>query len=91
MIDDHNHLRHLLLSIEEIFNTNHWKNRGFRFIISVFQVNTKHSKDFFTRGSGSDEDSIYQFRYKLAIGLINNPCIINGYAKARKSRRIYHR
>ena len=55
------------------------------------EANAKRSEDYFARESGSDEDPIHRFRRKLAIGLINDPHVVDDDTKVRKSRKIHRR
>ena len=90
-MDDHNHLRHLVPSIEGTWITKHWEDRGFQFVFTLSEVNALRGKKHFTIDTDRNMTSIHGFRRKLAIGLINNPYVTDDNEGVRKSRRIHRR
>ena len=97
IVDDHNHLRHLVLSIEQTWATCHWPHRVFSFLLAITEVNCFKAMHYFVwkpLGTQDAPKDLHTFRKKLAFQLINNPYIEETIAveknvnKKRKSRRM---
>jgi len=75
-IDDHNHQRHQLPSLEDTWKTIYWENRIFQFILAISEVNAFNAYHYFClKPQGFKSLTIHQFRQKLANSLINNEYI----------------
>ena len=70
-IDDHDHHRHLVPSIEGTWATDFWEDRCFQFIVAISEVSAKLAHKRWVL-QGESDVTVHQFRRKLAIGLINN-------------------
>ena len=83
-VDDHNHLRHQIPSIEDTWATHFWPNRQFAFLLAISEVNAyKAFKYFVWKNEKSSESSkntifdLHTFRKTLAFELINNNHLIS--------------
>lgn len=76
-VDDHNHSRHLLPSLEATWVTTTWENRVFAFLLAISEINAWLAYKFFVLiPQGFDHLTIHQFRRKLALALIYNDFIV---------------
>ena len=94
-VDDHNHLRHSVPSIEGTWVTSRWACRVFSFILAISEVNTYLAFKYFIWG-GKDENeedgnsekgkvpTLHEFRRKLALELINNEFLPQTQDSAKK-------
>ena len=83
-VDDHNHSRHLTPSIESTWVIDYRNDLPFQFIISISEVDAHKG---YGQWELDDPEglSIHQFRWKLAIGLINNDYVIDDCETTKKS------
>jgi len=72
-VDDHNNLRQGSYALEYAWQTKHWSNRSFAFLLSVSLVNAFLVQRF---SSTTTSVSHYNFRKQLTAELINNPYIV---------------
>jgi hypothetical protein len=90
-VDDHNHARHLLPSLEATWVTTTWENRVFAFILAISEINAWLAYKFFVLiPQGFALLTIHQFRRKLALALIYNDYIVmdSSAGSPRTSQRI---
>ena len=72
-VDDHNHLRHKLPSIEDSWITHRWPVRVFSFILSISEINAFLAFRYFIWEKELQPHlTLLQFRRKLALQLIMN-------------------
>ena len=78
-VDDHNHLRHQIPSIEDTWATHFWPNRQFAFLLAISEVNAYKAFEYFVwKNKNFDKFSkntifkLHTFRKTLAFELINN-------------------
>ena len=71
VVDNHNGLRHMKPSIEQIWKTRRWAVRVFSFLLAVSEVNTYLAFKFFVWNKEEKMDFM-TFRSKLAWSLIRN-------------------
>ena len=97
IVDDHNHLRHLNPAIEQTWDTCHWPNRVFSFLLAITEVNMIKAMTYFVwtpLGMLDTPNDLHTFRKYLAFELINNPYVQESIdvdeegEKRRKSRRL---
>ena len=90
-VDDHNHSRHLVPSIEGTWNTRHWDDRVFQFILAISEVNASLAKKKIGLGNDNMNHTTQPFRRKLAVGLINNDYITDDTEGVQRSGRMRRR
>ena len=92
-VDDHNHSRHIVPSIEGTWNARYWDDRVFQFILAISEVNAALAKKKFGQGQGNDNMNYTtcSFRRKLAVSLINNDYVTDDAEGVQRSRRMLRR
>jgi hypothetical protein len=73
-VDDHNNLRHSLLSVEGTIMTIRWEMRVFSFLLAVSEVNAFLTYRFFCKPDSVP--TLQEFCHKLAWQLIKNRWIM---------------
>jgi hypothetical protein len=89
-VDDHNHLRHAVPSIEATWVTHRWANRVFAFLLAISEVNAYKAFIYFKWHANPDYImSLNEFRRKLAMALIHNEYLLTSDESnnSRKRRR----
>ena len=71
IVDDHNGLRHMYPSLEQIWVTQRWATRVFTFLIALCEVNTYLAFRYYI-WIESKRMGMMEFRSKLAWALIHN-------------------
>ena len=88
-VDDHNHLRHAIPSIEATWVTHRWANRVFSFLLAISEVNAYKAFLYFKSKHNPDltDMTLNQFRRKLAMALIHNEYLITSEDTRTPKRR----
>ena len=93
IVDDHNHIRHMFPSIEEIWTTHRWATRVFTFLLAISEVNTYLAFRFFI-WQGKERLDWMDFRSKFAWALIDNPYLVpessDNKSRTRKRKATAH-
>ena len=89
IVDDHNGIRHMKPSLEQVWTTHRWPVRVFSFLLAVSEVNTYLAFKYFVWNSNEKMDFM-TFRSKLAWSMINNMYLMDEESpdtRGRKKRR----
>ena len=87
IVDDHNGLRHMYPSLEQIWVTHRWPTRVFTFLLALSEINTYLAFRFFV-WSKEERIGLMEFRSKLGWALIHNACVDKDEAiRSRKRKR----
>ena len=87
VVDDHNGLRHMKPSIEEVWGTNRWATRVFSFLLAVTEVNCYLAFRYFVWKDEDQRMEFMSFRSKFAWALINNEYIASEEAARTRGKK----
>ena len=90
IVDDHNGIRHMKPSLEQVWTTHRWPVRVFSFLLAVSEVNTYLAFKYFVWNSNEKMDFM-TFRSKLAWSMINNMYLMDEESPDTRGRKKRHK